>query len=165
MLDEPPATSCLSPTLKDTEQQTLRRYFQFIGVSFTDINARLPFWRHRAAGASAQVWQGMAQMHGPTLDGRARDTGKCPEHIVFRREIHWRPTCRDALPTEGEGEDASEQVDHHFNDCCAYGWYELGDWAGRKHLRAGQRFYAGSRHHQPGQRARLWDEELHAASR
>src|SRR5215467_8382437 len=102
MLDEPPATSCLSPTLKDTEQQTLRRYFQFIGVSFTDISARLPFWRHRAAGASAQVWQGMAQMHGPALDGRARDTDKSPEHIVLRREIHWRPTCRDALPTEGD---------------------------------------------------------------
>jgi hypothetical protein len=108
MLYEPAATSCLSATLKDTEQPHHGVISNWSVCRFTDVSARLP---HKAAsrrGACAQVGSVGRRGRKCAAQGSLRwpggDTGHS-ERVGKRASTlrdQWRPTCRDGLPTDGD---------------------------------------------------------------
>jgi hypothetical protein len=71
MPDELPATSCVSGAMKVSEHKATPVTFQFVDVSLIDVNARLPYRRHRAAGLLRKSGRYGAKGKGgrPRFDG------------------------------------------------------------------------------------------------
>src|ERR1700746_147112 len=99
MLDELPATSCVSGTMKVSEHKAMPVIFQFVDVSLIDAMRDCltggiePRGLLRKSAGVAPRARGVGQGWTAELRG-----GQKPSGTRVSTRMHKHPTCRDVLP-------------------------------------------------------------------